>query len=545
MKRTFILSFLATTFIHFAAFSQNIDSARLDAYFETLFEHNRFMGSVAIARGGELIYSKSVGFADAERGIKTNENTKFRIASISKTFTAVLVLKAVEENRLTLCQTIDKWFPEIGNADKITIEHLLRHQSGLHNFLSAEWLISGRHFQSKTEQEMIKIIKKGGNDFEPNERTVYGNSGFVLLTFILERVYEQPFSEILYEKIVRPIGLKNTRLGGEINTQNNECHSYIFFENNWQRLLPETHASQLLGTGAIISTPTDLVKFSHALFSGKLLSKNSLQQMKTIQDNCQITALAFGMGLIQIPFHSKVGFGHSGGIDRFRSMFVYFPDGDISIAFTSNSMDFSNITIALFSAAYNMPFDIPEFTIFDATDVDLNQFVGVYASQQIPLKITITNIDNQLFGQATGQGAFPLKMIGENKFEFRPSGIVLEFNPEDETMIFRQSGGVFNFVRYSIEIPEFTTLDTTDVDLSQYVGVYASPQIPLKMTITKVENQLFGQGTGQPAFPLEMTEKHTFEFRQGGIVLEFNPTDNTMILRQGGGVFSFARYNSP
>ena len=143
MKKAFILS-LAITLVSFAGFSQTIDRAKLDAYFNTLFEHNRFMGSVAIARGGELIYSKSVGFADVEEGIKIDENTKFRIGSITKTFTAVLVLKAVEENRLTLCQTIDKWFPEIGNADKITIEHLLRHRSGLYEFLTGEWESSGR-----------------------------------------------------------------------------------------------------------------------------------------------------------------------------------------------------------------------------------------------------------------------------------------------------------------------------------------------------------------------------------------------------------------
>jgi CubicO group peptidase (beta-lactamase class C family) len=96
MKRTVILS-LAVSLISFAGFSQNIDKAKLDAYFDVLSSNNRFMGSVAIAQGDKLIYSKSVGFADVAQSLKASENTKYRIGSVTKTFTAVLILKAVEE----------------------------------------------------------------------------------------------------------------------------------------------------------------------------------------------------------------------------------------------------------------------------------------------------------------------------------------------------------------------------------------------------------------------------------------------------------------
>jgi CubicO group peptidase (beta-lactamase class C family) len=542
MKKIFILSLTAIIFISFAGFSQNIDSERLDAYFETLFEHNRFMGSVAVARGGELIYSKSVGFADVEQGIKIDENTKFRIGSITKTFTAVLILKAVEKNRLTLCQTIDKWFPEIGNADKITIEHLLRHRSGLYEIITGEWESSGRHIQPKTEQEVIEIIKKGENNFEPGTKTIYNNAGFLLLTFILERVYDKPFSEILKEKIVNPTGLKNTYLGGKINIQNNEAYSYSFLHQDWIRKC-EANISQLLGAGGIISTSMDLIKFSHALFSGKLLSERSLKQMQTIQEHCQITELVFGMGLMQIPFHYRIGLGHGGGIDEFSALFAYFSDGDVSIAFSSNSRHFNlslnDIATVLLSAAYNKPFEIPEFTIFDATDVDLSQFVGVYESPEIAWKFSITNENNQLFWQTTGQSSFPLEMIGENKFKFRPSDAVLEFNPADSTMILRHSDKKFRFTLYN----PLNSFDASDVDLNQFVGIYASASasVQWQITITNVDNQLFGQVTGQSSFPLRMTGENKFELRPAGLILEFNPTDNTMIFRHDGYVLNFER----
>jgi CubicO group peptidase (beta-lactamase class C family) len=107
----------------------------------------------------------------------------------------VLVFKAIEENKLDLNQTIDKFFPEIDNADKITITHLLYHRSGIHNFTDGNW--SDWNTRPKTEQEMIEIISKGGSDFEPDSKASYSNSNFVLLTFILEKIYQNTYSNII------------------------------------------------------------------------------------------------------------------------------------------------------------------------------------------------------------------------------------------------------------------------------------------------------------------------------------------------------------
>ena len=439
MKKVLILS-LTVSLISFVGFSQNIDKAKLDTYFETLESNNRFMGSVAITQGDKLIYSKSVGFTDVEQGLKASESSKYRIGSISKTFTAVLTLKAVEEGILSLNETIDKYFPTIGNADKITIEHLLRHRSGLHNHLD-EFAKSNLHTQPITEKEMIEVIIKGGNDFEPDTKMAYSNPNYILLTFILEKIYEKPFSKVLEDKITNPLGLKNTYLDGKINTQNGECNSYAFLNNSWV-LSPEFDVSQVLGAGAMTSTPTDLVKFIHALFNGKLISENSLTKMKTLKDH-------LGMGLIQIPFYDKTGFGHTGGIDGFSSVFAYFPTGEISFAYTSNGINFNgnDISIAILSAAYNNPFEIPEFTTLDISDEELDKYLGVYSSLQIPLKLTITKNDGLLFAQLTGQPSFPLEATAKDKFEFKQAGVVFEFNPSDKATILKQHGMELLFER--------------------------------------------------------------------------------------------------
>jgi CubicO group peptidase (beta-lactamase class C family) len=293
---------------------------------------------------------------------------------------------------------------------------------------------------------MLEIIRNLESDVEPDTKTSYSNSNFMLLTYMLERVYQKSFAEILDEKIVIPIGLKNTFLGNIINTKNNECNSYTFWEGSWIKE-PETNISLVLGTGGIVSTPVDLPLFSDALFSGKLISQNSLEQMKTFKDRCEATKLVYGMGLISMPFEDRASFGHLGGIDGFRTMFTHFPESDISLAFSSNGGPRDDIATVLFRAIFNLPFEIPEYKTYYVADEELDKYLGVYSREQTPIRITITKDNGKLFMQLTGQPSFPLEAIEQDKFIFEPTNLILEFNPIDNTLVLKQSGGVFNFVR--------------------------------------------------------------------------------------------------
>ncbi|HUH18336.1 serine hydrolase domain-containing protein [Albibacterium sp.] len=436
MKRIFLAAILIG-FIIQSAIAQDFDKAKLDNYFDALEANNKFMGSVAVSQKDRIVYARSVGFSDVENNVKANENSKYRIGSISKTFTSVLVLKAIEEKKLDINQTIVTFFPSIPNAGKITIKDLLSHRSGIHNFTNEEDYLTW-NTQAKSEKEMVEIIAKNESDFEPGSKAEYSNSNFVLLTYILEKTFKKSYAELLIEYIARPVGLTNTYLGTKINVKNNETKSYSYADN-W-KVEKETDISIPLGAGGIVSTPSDLVKFSDALFNGKLLNKESLELMKTIKDN-------FGIGLFQIPFYDKIGYGHNGGIDGFSSIFSYFSDGDISYALTSNGTNFNinDISIAVLSTVYNKPYDIPDFKMYEVRLEELNQYLGVYSSTQIPLKITITKENITLIAQATGQASFPLEATEKDKFKFTQGGISLEFNPTEKTMILKQGGGQFLF----------------------------------------------------------------------------------------------------
>jgi D-alanyl-D-alanine carboxypeptidase len=446
MKKQFILFIIIHLSINIFAQSgtisaniQTFEKAKLDQYFEVLETNSKFMGSIAILQNGKIQYSKAIGFSDLENLSKTTENSKFRIGSISKTFTATLVLKAVEEKKIELSDRLSKFYPNIPNADKITVENMLYHRSGLHSFTDDSDYLT-YNTKPKTEQELIELIAKGKSEFEPGSKFAYSNSNYILLSFILQNIYKKPFAQILKEKITTPLGLRNTYFGAKINAKNDEVFSYLF-EKKWIKET-ETDTSIPMGAGAIVSTASDLAIFGEALFSEKIISKNSLQQMKTLKDN-------YGMGIFPLPFSKKTGFGHTGAIDGFSSMFTYFPDSLVCFVMLSNGTNYNNKDIArtVLKAAFGKPFDIPAFRTFEPTIDDLDSYLGTYSSKDLPLKLSITKESNKLIAQATGQQPLLLDATEKHIFSFDKAGIILEFEPTKKTVLLKQGGGKFLFTK--------------------------------------------------------------------------------------------------
>ena len=153
-KTKYLFFFLLTSqFI----FSQEYNFDKLNKYFDELEENNKFMGSVAVSKGDSLIFTRAIGYLDVEMNEKLNSKSKFRIGSISKTFTSVLILKSVEEGKINLDDTIENYFPDIPNSNKITVENLLSHRSGIFNFTDSSDYINYM-LESKSREELIEII---------------------------------------------------------------------------------------------------------------------------------------------------------------------------------------------------------------------------------------------------------------------------------------------------------------------------------------------------------------------------------------------------
>ncbi|SDZ79500.1 CubicO group peptidase, beta-lactamase class C family [Pedobacter hartonius] len=363
------------------SYSQKLNVIKLDSLLQALSEKQLFMGSISISKDGNLIYSKSIGRADIAGNENSSYKTKYRIGSTTKVFTAALVFKSIENNKLALDQSIDKFFPTIENSEKITIEMLLKHRSGITEFLKSEEFANG-YTEAKSEKEMIAIISRLKSDFNPNSKADYSNSNYYLLTIILEKIYKKSYPELLDEQIIKPLQLKNTYFGGKINLRNNECYSY-YFTDKWEKDT-EGDTSVPLGAGGIVSNPNDLIVIIEKLFNGEIINLKSLKIITQIQDK-------YGMGIFELPFYDKKGFVHRGSIDSFGSIISYFPDEKLAIAITSNGAiyDKKKVLIAALSNYFNKPYKII-FQPFRPSSEDLEKYLGAYTSLSYPRTIAIT-----------------------------------------------------------------------------------------------------------------------------------------------------------
>ncbi|MGO3260620.1 MAG: serine hydrolase domain-containing protein [Mesonia sp.] len=386
-----------------------------------LEQHHKMMESVAITKNGEKVYSRSIGFANVEKKKKANEKTKYRIGSITKSFTATVILQLIDEGKLTLNTNLAEFYPEIVNASEITIQQLLNHHSGLFNFTSAEDYLS-INTKALSKEELLAIIKKNGKAFEPGEKGEYSNTNYLLLTFIAEDLDKDSFANILEKRIFKPLKLKNTQVGEKINSKKNEAFSYSRKMGAWKKE-QETHMSIPLGAGNIISTPTDIAKFYTVLLEGKLLSPGSLLNMKIFEDS-------FGLGLFQLPYNENRAYGHTGGIDGFSSMAGYFPNEKMAFILTSNasSINLNDVALGVLAIYFKDNYQLPQYEEEVVLSMEiLTSYEGVYGNDTFSLDISVTNDDGDLMAQATGQSSFKLTPTSKNTFVFKPAGIKITF----------------------------------------------------------------------------------------------------------------------
>ena len=430
---------LSAVFAFSAVFAQSFNTQKMNSFMQALDQNRKFMGTVAVAENGKTVYSNAFGDADVENKIKNTPETRFRIGSITKTFTSVLVMKAVEENKLKLDEKLSKYFPQIKNTDKITLEHLLNHRSGIHNVTALPDYLTWNS-KAITPKDMVAKITAAGSDFEPGKSMSYSNSNYILLSYILETAYRKTYAKLLEEKITKPLGLNNTYFGKAIDPANKEAYSYVFAENFVKDA--ETDMSVPTGAGAVVSTTGDLLKFANALFGGKVVSAASLEKMMKMTNG-------YGYGLFSVPFNGLTGYGHTGGIDGFTSALYHFPENKTTYVMLSNGSAFDNnrIAIAALSAATGKDFDIPTFKSVVVKTDDLNKLTGTYSSTQIPLKIDVRTRDGKLFAQATGQSEFALDAESATVFKFESAGIELHFNPSKNDMTLLQSGMKIPFTK--------------------------------------------------------------------------------------------------
>lgn len=507
-------------------------SQQLNQYFSTLADNGRFIGTVAVYHDTQPLYQMTIQPDNkAEHGwsLIENQELKYKIGSISKTYASAIIFQLIEEGKLTLDTKLSKFYPKVKNADKITIKHLLNHQSGIFNYTNEPDFINYVYLP-KDKDFLLAKIESFDSDFEPGEKAEYSNSGYLLLGFIAEDIEKKPYSEIIAERINKAYNLNNTYYGSDIKVGNGEVHSYEY-KGQWGKMA-QWNMSVPGAAGAIVSNADDLNQFINLLFDGKIISKDSLKTMTTMD-------MKYGLGIFETSYGSEdnklKGYWHNGGIEGFRTHLAHYPEKDLTVVLLSNGLryDMREIYEAMLDAYHGKTVEEPEFDKpLELSKEQLEPLVGDYSSDTFPLDITLSIKDGQLYAQATGQGAFPLTAYPDDKFEYIEAGIEMRYDRDIDQFLLIQGGKGFAFNKQggtkhqSFEVPAAV--------LEQYVGVYGADDFPLDLEIRAREGNLYGQATGQGEFPLTAESETRFRFKLAGIVINFQADKNQLTITQHG-----------
>lgn len=496
----------------------------VDKYFAE--NPDAFMGSIEIQENGKTVYQKALGFADLENKIPANSETRYRIGSISKTFTSVLVLKAAKDGKLSLDDPIIKFFPDanITNAEKITVDMLLYHRSGLRDIVNEDFDNYCTYYtKPQTRSQIVERIAKAGTNFEPDSKFSYSNSGYMLLTFILEDVYGKSYEQIINKFIIKPLQLTNTGISiSPIDTQKGFARSY----STTGEVYDEFDPSAVLGAGSIYSTPSDLIKFFNALTSG-YFGSDILEKMLQYKND-------FGRGLILWKLANYHGFGHTGGIHGFAA--ALFKIGEITFAFCSNNQFLDQLNLE--KAILGIKSEKSPYT--KLTKEQLKEHEGNFFNAMLNMDLEITSTDDQLIGQATGQTGFPLDALSEKEFECKPAGIRIIFSDSSKALTLNQNGRSFMFVKTK-KPEQIHYLTLTHDQLEKLVGVYSHDALKMDISVFIDGDQLKAQAKGQAEFPLNAVSETSFEFKAAGIAITFDTVKNEFTLNQMGQKLIFVK----
>jgi CubicO group peptidase (beta-lactamase class C family) len=403
----------ATAFAQAGAAQPDSSNHRLDEVASSFTKDDAFMGAVFVTKGSDVLLDKGYGKAVVEWNISNSPDVKFRIGSMTKQFTAALVLLAQEEGKLSVDDPIRKYLPDSPAAwDKITIADLLHHTSGISNFI-----FDKRYFEwrmvSRTPAEEVAIFKDKPLNFSPGTQWEYSNSNYTLLGMILEKVTGRRYGDLLRERILAPLGMKDSGLDDDDLILPKRSEGY---QPGPKGLVPVRSLSMSVGwaTGSMYSTTADLLRWEHGLFGGKVLSASSLKVMTTPGKG------NYGCGVFVSRRDDIEVVEHGGSIDGFNSYMIYVPADNIAIIVLSNVSGDAPDKMAAKLLDVTLGKEVTlakQRTAVPIAKTALSKFIGDYVlSPQLSLKITAS--DDGLVVQATGQS--PLQFSYEGEIDGHP-----------------------------------------------------------------------------------------------------------------------------
>lgn len=363
MKKIFS-NFAVLLFVFFFSsltFSQTTEKAgKIDELLNKYAEYGLFNGSVLVSENGNVILAKGYGYSNIDSKIECTPETKFRIGSITKQFTSMLVMQLVEKGKIKLDGKLSDYltYYRKDNGDKITVHHLLTHTAGIPNYTNDRAFMETQLNNKFTPKELIEKYCSGNLEFDPGTNWNYSNSGYIILGAIIEEVTGKKYEDVLKESILIPLEMNNT---GYEHNEIKMTNQAIGYDNRPDGVIVSKFIDMTIpfAAGAMYSTVEDLYKWDRTLYTDKLISNELKEKMFTPF----LKNYAYGWGIAKANANGveKTIYTHSGGINGFNANIARFVSDNSAIIILSNfynaqSQKISNeISKILYGIPYNFP----------------------------------------------------------------------------------------------------------------------------------------------------------------------------------------------
>lgn len=540
-------------------------ASKIDALVRQYADNRQFNGSVLVAENGQIIVKKGYGMANMEWSIANAPDTKFRLGSITKQFTAMLIVQLAEKGTLKLDATISTYLPDYPKAtgDKITIHHLLTHTSGLPNYTSFPKFFETMSRDPYTPDAFVKQFAELPLDFEPGTKFSYSNSGYFLLGVLVEKVTGKTYAQVLQENILTPLQLRDTGYDLFSPILTRRATGYQKKSGNYVNA-PYLDMSIPYAAGSLYSTVEDLYRWDQALYTDKLLSASAKAKLFTpFRDD-------YGYGWIM--HNAKVGerkdsvslVGHSGGINGFNTLISRVPADKHLIVLLNNTGDapLNAMRQNILRVLYNQPVEVPKkpvadllrtsikteplaaalkkFTVwksdkaYDLNENDMNALgYELLRDGKLPESIAVFTLSVDAF--PASYNAYDSRgeahmTSGDKAAAIRDYKKSVELNPGNSNGIAK-----LKELDSSVSAPKAVAVDTTV--LASYVGNYQLAPT-FSIVVSRENDRLFGQATGQPRFELFASSETRFYLKVVDAQVSFEKNEkgeiDRLILHQNG-----------
>jgi len=533
LKKLFIL-FVLTLMTATAALAQE-NARKIEDLLKSYNDYGQFNGAVLVADKGKVVFAKGFGMANMEWEIPNQTDTKFRIGSVTKQFTAALIMQLVEEGKIKLDGKITDYLPDYrkDTGDKVTIHQLLNHTSGIPSYTNQPNFFAEVSRNPYSVADFVKKYASGDLEFEPGTKFSYNNSGYFLLGAIVEKVSGKSYETVIKERIFEPLQMKNSGYDVYATILPKRASGYQKSPNGYINA-PYLDMSLPYAAGSLYSTVEDLLKWDQSLYEDKILSAASKKLMFTPG----LSNYGYGFDITErligkTPQKTKV-IQHSGGINGFNSLLTRFVDKQQTVIILDNigrGSYHGKITESIFNILNGQPFDQPKKSIsetllktilnkgataavaeyrqlksanaatYDFSESELNGLgYNLLQTNRIKDAIEIFKLNVEMFPASSN----PYDSLGEAYLADNQKDLALvnykkavELDPKNVA------------AAQAVARIEGKTAKVDAAVYDNYVGDYEiAPNFIL--TVTKEGEKLFGQATGQGKIEFEPVSETDF-----------------------------------